>query len=91
MSRSLCESLAAYFQAHSNEWVDARQLLSIAGFAGWRTRISDLRKPPFSMEIQNRVYKQVNLAGERYTVSEYKFVAPVKANQPALDFSGASA
>lgn len=66
---SLCDHLAAFFAARPHQWIDARQLLPIAGFAGWRTRCSDLRKPPFNMDIQNR-WRTVN----GYRVSEYRFV-----------------
>lgn len=72
---SLCDRLAAHFQAHPNTWLDARGLLSVAGFGGWRTRVSDLRRAPYHMTIKNRTRR---VGG--YTTSEYRYV-PAKADQ----------
>lgn len=65
---SLTARLAAYFRVREGEWVNARELLNVAGFAGWRTRVSDLRKPPYRMTIENRT-RRVN----GITVSEYRY------------------
>src|SRR3990167_430078 len=53
--QSLTDRLAVYFRAHPDEWGDAHVLLGIAGFAGWRTRISELRHAPYGMTIENRM------------------------------------
>lgn len=66
---SLNQRLAAFFAARPNTWVDAHELLRVAGFAGWRTRVSQIRKPPFNMTIENR-WRVV----DGYRVSEYRFV-----------------
>lgn len=50
---SLCDRLADYFRSRPDQWIDARQLLPIAGFAAWRTRLSELRKPPYNLDIRN--------------------------------------
>lgn len=63
------QMLALHFKQHAGEWIDARTLLPIAGFAGWRTRCSELRRAPYCMDIRNRT-RRVN----GYTVSEYRFV-----------------
>lgn len=68
-STSLCAKLADYFKAREGRWVDAHELLSVAGFAAWRTRLSELRRAPYGMQIVNRTYRRNGL-----TVSEYKFV-----------------
>lgn len=67
--QTMCERLAMHFKAHPDTWLDARGLLSVAGFGGWRTRISNLRYPPYNMQIVNRTRRE-----HGYTVSEYKFV-----------------
>jgi hypothetical protein len=33
-----------YFMAHPLEWIDVHTLAHVAGFAAWRTRVSDARK-----------------------------------------------
>lgn len=42
-SESLVERLARFFREHPDEWIDGRQI-SRAGYGGFRSRISDLRK-----------------------------------------------
>ena len=70
---TLCELLAAYFQGRPNEWIDGRTLSNIAGSYAWRTRVSDLRKPPFNMAIENRQDKR-KVVGRTFVVSEYRYV-----------------
>ena len=86
---SLCAKLARYFEAREGQWVDARELLPIAGFAGWRTRISNLRKAPYRMVITNRTRRvhghkawcqmwdfsttDCHCGGGTVTISEYRF------------------
>jgi len=55
MKQTLNDRLAAYFRSRAGEWVNAHDLLPVAGFAAWRTRLSELRKPPYAMPIENRV------------------------------------
>ena len=50
---------------------DGKVVMEIAGCYGWRTRISELRRSPYNLNIKNKMYKQ-----GRYTVSEYRLVAP---------------
>ena len=66
---TLTDRLAAYFRVRAGEWVNARDLLTVAGFAGWRTRVSNLRYPPYNMVITNRP-RTVN----GYRVSEYRYL-----------------
>ena len=73
---TLNEKLAAFFLARPNRWIDAHELLRVAGFAGWRTRVSDLRKPPFNLQIENRWRVQ-----DGYRISEYRLV-PAAAERP---------
>ena len=81
---TLIARLAAYFKARPNEWVDARALLSVAGFGGWRTRVSDLRRRPYDMDIRNKVSTRL-VNGVRITDSHYQYVpaaqiAPILRN-----------
>jgi|HubBroStandDraft_2_1064218.scaffolds.fasta_scaffold63021_3 hypothetical protein len=75
---SLTERLAALFKAHPGEWMGARQL-EIAGRQAWRTRVSDLRKPPYNMGIDNRVRRVTSgdpaFGGAKvWNVSEYRYL-----------------
>lgn len=65
-SVSLTDRLAAYFTARPNQWIDARELLAVAGFGGWRTRISNLRYPPYAMVIENRQFRRPGLTRSEY-------------------------
>ena len=65
---SLCAKLARYFMAREGEWVNARELLPIAGFAAWRSRLAELRFAPYAMKIENRT-RRVN----GITTSEYRY------------------
>jgi hypothetical protein len=69
---SLAAKLAAFFRRHPNTWHDRKLLGQIAGGYAWRTRVSDLRRPPFNMVIENR-QRQVEVSGEAVTISEYRF------------------
>lgn len=74
MSSSLTSSLAAHFSAHEGQWIDGRHLAEIAGSYAWRTRVSDLRRAPYLMRIENRQRRVARDDGEHYTVSEYRYV-----------------
>lgn len=67
---SLCERVAALLKACPNTWLDGREIAKVGGYAAWRSRIADLRKPPYSMVIENRTKRS-----KGFTVSEYKYVA----------------
>ena len=75
MKQTLNDRLAAYFRSRAGEWVNAHDLLPVAGFAAWRTRTSELRKPPYNMQIDNRV-AIVN----GYKRSFYRYVPAAKEN-----------
>ena len=67
---TLADRLEAFFDAHRGEWLDGRQLATVAGAYAWRTRVSDLRKPPYLMQITNR-RRRVMENGRTWAVSEY--------------------
>jgi hypothetical protein len=52
--RSINDRMADYFQMFPNQWLDVANLASIGGLGGWRSRLAELRFPPFSMPIENR-------------------------------------
>jgi hypothetical protein len=58
---------------HRGEWIDGRELAKVGGYAGWSARCRDLRKHPFSMNIEQRDYL-VERDGRKFTVTEYKLV-----------------
>lgn len=80
---SMADRLARFFRAHPNEWVDGQRLGEIAGGYAWRTRVSNLRKAPYHMTIENRQRTTALLgrAGahpfDAVKVSEYRFVPDV--------------
>ena len=67
----MCDRLAVFFRAHPGVWIDGRELAEVAGAYAWRSRVSDLRRAPYSMAIENRQRK----VGD-YTISEYRFAVP---------------
>ncbi len=71
---TLCDRLARYFQARPNAWIDGRELGTVAGGYAWRTRCSDLRKAPYHMRIENRKQRMQKMNGEKFTISEYRYV-----------------
>jgi hypothetical protein len=68
---TMCARLAAFFKARPGEWIDGRDLATVAGAYGWRTRVSDLRRQPYNLTIENRPRRE-----DGYTRSEYRFVVP---------------
>jgi hypothetical protein len=72
------ERLAAFFRERPGCWIDGRRLGAIGGCYAWRSRVSDLRRAPFYMEIENRL-RAVSTDDGLITVSEYRFVPPTVA------------
>jgi hypothetical protein len=75
--------LAEYFRERPGCWIDGRTLGSIAGSYAWRTRVSDLRRAPFYMQIENR-QRTVQTDDGPITVSEYRFVPAAIAQAVSL-------
>jgi hypothetical protein len=67
MSESLNDKLETFFRARPNTWIDGKELATIAGGYGWRSRCSDLRKRGLTVENRQR-----RCGG--YTISEYRYV-----------------
>ena len=87
---SLSEHVAALFRANPNRWIDGQQIARVGGYAAYRTRISDLRRPPYAMTIENRVRTVIDFdewvrsgATRKIKVSEYRFLPWVTAERAA--------
>jgi hypothetical protein len=75
--------LAMFFHERPNRWIDGRMLAPIAGSYAWRTRISDLRRAPFYMVIENRL-RSIDTDEGHVTVSEYRYTPPATAEGVSL-------
>lgn len=64
-----CARLAAFFRVRPGKWIDGQELAQIAGVYGWRTRVSELRRPPYGMGIENRQRRR-----RRRVISEYRWM-----------------
>lgn len=71
--RGKAAQLAALFQGRPMEWIDGMELARIAGQYAWRTRVSDLRRRPWWMTVENRERKVEVEPGRVVTVSEYRY------------------
>jgi hypothetical protein len=69
---TLNDKLEAHFKAHPGEWQDGKRLAEIAGYGGWRNRITDLRLIR-KLDIENRRYRVTRSDGSSYTKSEYVY------------------
>jgi hypothetical protein len=65
--------MAAFLRTRPNQWIDGRTLANVGGIYGWRTRLSDVRRPPFAMRIENRQRRVERPDGRRLTISEYRY------------------
>jgi hypothetical protein len=94
---SLAGRLAQFFRAHAGEWLDGRRLATIAGCYAWRSRVSDLRRAPYVMRVENRQRRVTLDDGRRVTISEYLFIGepasrllPLEARSPGVTEGGPS-
>lgn len=55
---SLVDQLATYFRQREGRWIDGRELSTVAGCYGWRTRISDCRKRGMQIENRQRIVRE---------------------------------
>jgi len=80
---TLAARLAEYFRGRPNVWVDGRELADVAGAYAWRSRISDLRRLPHLLTIENRQRRVRTPAGAAVTVSEYRYVPAASRSDAA--------
>jgi hypothetical protein len=71
---SACARLARLLLARRGEWIDGKVIATVAGGYAWRTRISNLRKEPWFLDVKNR-YRHVNEDGRKFVISEYMLSA----------------
>jgi hypothetical protein len=69
--------LAAFFRERPHAWIDGQNLAPIAGLYAWRTRLSELRRSPFNMRLENRQRTVRREDGSHFTVSEYRYTPTV--------------
>jgi len=70
--QTLTDRVEDLLTTNAGQWVNARDIASVGGFAGWRTRVSDLRRQR-GWTIENR-WRTFTDHGRRYRVSEYRLV-----------------
>ena len=75
--------LAAFFRERPDFWVDGRVLGPIGGNYAWRSRVSDLRRAPFLMTIENR-QRSVQTDNGPVVISEYRYVPRTMAQAVSL-------
>ena len=68
---TLNDKLEHFFKASPGTWIDGRELAHVAGYAAWRTRVSDLRKRGLTIENRQSVRQQND---QRWTLSEYRYI-----------------
>jgi len=83
---TLRDTLARYFQQRPNVWIDGVALEAIAGRYAWRSRVSDCRRE-LGMDITNRMRRQTDANGKRWTTSEYRYTPAI---QSEIDATGES-
>lgn len=77
---SLVEKLARLFQAHKEKWIDGRELAAVGGTYAWRTRVADLRRAPYTMNVENRQRRVRQPNGTNWIVSEYRYLPSTTAS-----------
>ena len=65
---------AAYFRARPNLEISALELMNLRACLSFRTRISDLRFPPYDMDIRNRQETKEAANGSMVRRSFYRYV-----------------
>ncbi len=81
---SLAEALAKFFLARPGVWTDGKQVASVAGWSGWRARLSDVRRPPYNLDVRNR-RRSVRVGDHTVRLTEYCFTPAVEAQQESVD------
>jgi hypothetical protein len=73
---TLTDQVAALFRSRPSEWIDMQTLARVGGIGGWRTRVSDLRRAPYDMNIENENHREaLDPDGRNWvTVSRYRYM-----------------
>jgi hypothetical protein len=78
--------LAALFKSKPNVWLEGvEELAAVAGKYAWRTRLSELRRAPFHMNIRNRQRRVRAEHGASYVISEYMCVCQEEKTEPVAE------
>jgi hypothetical protein len=67
--QTFTDRVAALFKSMPGQWIDARVIAQVGGFAAWRTRISECRQRGMP-DIRNRQRVEDTPIGS-YKVTEY--------------------
>lgn len=63
---------ARFFLARPNRWIDAHEIARVGGTLAWRSRVSELRRSPYRLDIRNRTVPILHADGTRVLASEYR-------------------
>jgi hypothetical protein len=75
---TIADRMAAYFRRHEGRWIDVTELAAVGGIGGWRSRVAELRFPPYGMDVQWRLQRWPDGRNR----SQYRYVpASVRAGQ----------
>lgn len=55
---SCCAKVARLLLSRRGEWISARDLAQVGGIGGWRTRVSNLRKAPWYLDVEAKVWNE---------------------------------
>jgi hypothetical protein len=75
---SLREKLANHFKARPNVDIDGLELGRVAGSYAWRSRVAELRFPPYNMNIKNSQPIEKTAAGLTFKRSLYRYIPEAK-------------
>ena len=73
---SFTERLARLFRARPCERINGLDLASIGGAYAWRSRVAELRKPPYAMDIRNFQTRVRRADGTSFILSSYAYLPP---------------
>ena len=69
--------VVALLESRPGVWIPAQEFMKVGGMMGWRTRLSNARKAPYCLTVENRVRAVKGPDGKTaYKVSEYRIVSP---------------
>jgi hypothetical protein len=84
---SRVERLANLFRRSPGRWFDGRELATVAGCYGWRSRVSDIRRAPYNLRVENRQRTVTQPDGSVFVVSEYRLVPPAISEAPTWELT----
>jgi hypothetical protein len=82
-THSLRQNVINLLTARAGEWVNGHELAKVGGTFAFRTRISEARRL-HAMAIENRCRRMRLDNGQRFTITEYRFVPPSQPVQASL-------